>query len=280
MIILFIMLLPTGSFFMKDYLTYIKFDDLSEEQYLEEVFAKIANKDKAFTLTPNLDFMRLAYKDVEFRKIINKADYSLIDGKPILWIAKWMKKKQFKYKISGSDISTTLVGIAAEKGYSIAIFGGKDGIALKAKEKLLEKYPNLNIVYADAPVFGYEKDDELCHKYIAELNACKADIYFLCTGCPKTEKFFYKYYDEFGPGFYLSVGATVDFWAGNIKRAPKWMSNHGLEWLYRLFNDFGRLFKRYWLDFWFLLKLFNICMFNKKHFTKMIERDKQNENTL
>ena len=222
----------------------------------------------------------MTWKDKEFRKIVNWSDYSLIDGKPILWIAKWNKKKQFKYKISGSDVSEELVKIAAEKGYKIAIFGGKEGVPERAKEKLLAKYPNLQIVYAFAPKFGYEKDEELSKHYIEELNNCHADMYFLCTGAPKTERFYYQHHKEFGPGTYFSVGATVDFWAGSVKRAPKWMSNIGLEWLHRLFSDFGRLFKRYWLDFWFLVKIFFISIFNRKKFSKIIERDAQDENSI
>ena len=260
---------------MKDYIAVIKLDDISEEEYIKEVEEHIINRDKIFTVTPNLDGLRIAYKSRKVRRIINNADYSLIDGKPILWIAKWLKKKQFVHKISGSDVSNTLVEMAANKGYKIAIFGGKRGVAEAAKDNLIKKYPNLKVVYTFSPKLGYEKDAKLVKKYIQDLNDCHADIYFLCTGFPKTEKFFANHYDEFSSGLYMSVGATVDFWAGNVKRAPKWMSNHGLEWLYRLSCDFGRLFSRYWADFWFLIKMWFICHFHKKKFDKMLAKDKK-----
>nr|MCR5231208.1 WecB/TagA/CpsF family glycosyltransferase [Acholeplasmatales bacterium] len=215
------------------------------------------------------DGMRVAYKDKEIRDNINKADYVTIDGKPVLWIAKWLKKKQFKHKISGSDLTPEVLKLANEKGYTVAIFGGKNGVADMAKENIEKDYPNVKVVLTLCPKFGFENDEVLMKQYIEELNSSNADIYLMCTGFPKTEKYVFKYYDSFGPGLYLLVGATVDFLAGNIKRAPKWMSNCGLEWLYRLSKDFNRLFKRYWLDFWFLVKIFFICVFNKKKFENM-----------
>ena len=255
---------------MKDYITYLKFDSLSKDELIEEFKNNIITHKKTFTLTPNLDFLRISYKDSALRTIINEADYSLIDGKPIIWLARLThKRKIFKYKISGSDFATDLLDVANKNGYSIVLFGGKNGIAEKAKEKILGKYPNIVVKLTLCPDFGYEKDAEKSLKYVEMINNAKADIVFLCTGCPKTEKFFFKNKDLFNDATYLSVGATIDFWAGNIKRAPKWMSKVGLEWFYRLTKDFRRLFKRYWLDFLFLLKIILICLLKKKKIQKL-----------
>ena len=185
------------------------------------------------------------------------------------WIAKLCKKKNFKYKISGSDLTPSVLRLANDKGYSVTIFGGKEGVAEKAKENILRDYPNIKQCNTICPEFGYEKDELQIKKYISLINSYKSNIILMCTGFPKTERFVLNNYDLFGPGLYLNVGATVDFLAGTIKRAPKWMSKCGLEWLYRLIHDFRRLFKRYWLDGWFLLKLITICLFNKKRFVKM-----------
>lgn len=249
---------------MKDYITYLKFDDLTVEELLLEYNEKIQKKEKFFTLTPNLDFLRISYRNDNFRNLINRADYSLIDGKPIIWLAKLCKKKQFKYKISGSDFALNILELANQNGYKLALFGGKEGVPEKAKRYINDNYPNVQVVCTISPDFGYENDVIKSEKYINELNDSNADIYFLCTGTPKTELFFDSNKDEFGPGCYLSFGATIDFLAGNIKRAPKWMSNCGLEWLYRLSKDFKRLFLRYWFDFWFLLKIFFLIIFKSK----------------
>ncbi len=225
---------------------------------------------KTFTLTPNLDFLRLAYKDKDFFNIINNATFSTIDGKPLLWIAKWLHIKDFKHKISGSDLAVKLLDVMDENGYSLFLFGGKDGVAENAKEKINEKYPNIKVVGTLTPDFGYEKDEEKSLKYIEIINKTNAQFVYLCTGAPKTEKFYSKYQGKFNNANYFSVGATIDFIAGNIKRAPKWMSNCGLEWLYRLSKDFKRLFKRYWLDFWFLVKMWYLCHFRRKKINEEI----------
>jgi len=233
---------------MKDYITFLKFDDLSPDELLKCYEQDILNNKKVITETPNLDGLRVAYKDCFIRRSINFADYSTIDGTPILWLAKLIHKKQFRYKISGSDLVPMVLELANEKGFTVTLFGGKEGVAEKAKAKIEKNYPNVRVVSTMCPEFGFEKNKEQSLSYIQQINDSKANIILLCTGFPKSERFFFENYDSFGPGLYFNVGATIDFLAGSIKRAPKWMSKIGLEWFYRLFKDFRRLFKRYWLD--------------------------------
>lgn len=255
---------------MKDYITYLKFDDLTETEILDYYKENIINHKRTLTITPNLDILRITYKDKWLRDGLNSCDISTIDGKPIQWIAKFQKKKTFKHKISGSDLSLSVIEMANKNNFSLLIFGGKEGVADIAKEKLLVQYPNLRIETI-CPEFGYEKTEETSKKYINEINSMKCDIVLFCTGFPKTEQFFFKYKNLFAVAQYFFVGATVDFIAGTIKRAPKWMSNCGLEWMFRLFSDFKRLFKRYWFDFWFLIKLYLILIFNKNKIKKIID---------
>lgn len=256
---------------MKDYITYLKFDDLSEEELFECFKDDIKNHRKAVIVTPNLDGLRVSYKDAELRKYINSADYSTIDGKPLLGLAKKEKKSQFKHKISGSDMIVDLLPISNVHHWTIMIFGGKEGVAEKAKENIEKKYPNVNVVKTICPEFGFENDEHLCEKYVDEINEAHSDINLLCTGFPKTEKFYFKYQSKFNTGLYFCVGATVDFIAGNIKRAPKWMSKIGLEWLYRLMKDFRRLLKRYWLDGCFLIKIWLLITFNHRKLLQIRE---------
>lgn len=254
---------------MKKKIAKIWFNVESMDELIEAYVDATKKGIKTFTLTPNLDFMRLAYKDENFLNIINNATFSTIDGKPIMWMANWLHLKDFKYKISGSDLAVKLLEIMNEHGYSLFLFGGKDGVAEKAKQNIEMKYPNIKVVGTLTPDFGYEKDEEKSLKYISIINESKAQFVYLCTGAPKTEKFYSKYEKIFSNANYLSVGATIDFIAGNIKRAPKWMSNFGLEWLYRLSKDFKRLFKRYWLDGCFLIKMWFLYHFRRKKFNNI-----------
>ena len=250
--------------FMKRRVLYLDINTESESELLEAYKQAITVKEKTMTVTPNLDFFRIAYKNLEVRNVINAASFSTVDGKPVLWIAKWLKIKDLKYKISGSDLGMSVLKMMDENGFSIFLFGGKPGVAEKAIERINIDYPNVKIAGFLTPEMGYEKNRDLCLEYISQINAAKPDVVFLCTGSPKTEIFFEEYRDTFAPSCYFSLGATIDFIAGSIKRAPKWMSKIGLEWLYRLFSDFRRLFKRYWLDGWFLIKMWFICHFSRK----------------
>lgn len=254
---------------MKQFVTYLKFNTESIDELIHLIDIDIAKKNKSFVITPNLDFLRLSYKDENFRRIINESEYSLVDGKPIVWLAKKEKKKV--NKISGSDFIYSILELANDKGYSILLFGGKEGVAEEAKKNILKSYPSIKEVYCYTPVYGYEKNIESSEQCIDFINECYADIILLCTGAPKTEIFYHKNKEKFGPGIYLSLGATIDFLSGNIKRAPKWMSRIGLEWLYRLSKDFKRLFKRYWLDFWFLIGIYWILTFHKKRIQQLKE---------
>lgn len=248
---------------MKDYITFLRFDDLSPQELLNHYEEDIDQKRKIITETPNLDGLRVAYHDAFLRRSINSADYSVIDGVPVLWLAKLTKKKQYKYKISGSDLVPMVLDLANRKNFTVCLFGGKPGVGEAAKKNIEQSYPNVKVVSTICPDFGFEKDQNKSLSYIRQINEAKADIVLLCVGFPKSERFFFENYDKFGPSAYFNVGATIDFLAGSVKRAPKWMSKIGLEWLYRLFKDFPRLFKRYWLDFWFLVKIVVLILFKK-----------------
>lgn len=171
----------------------------------------------------------------------------LVDGKPLVWISKWYNRP-LKAKISGSDLVPILCDVASKKGYTIFIIGGKDGIAAQAKTRLENRYPNIRIVGTYAPPFGFEKDvDELNH-INQIISDAKPDLLITCFGCPKQEKWIYENISKYNAKVSICAGATVDFLAGNVKRAPRWMSEHGLEWFYRFLQEPKRMFKRYFVD--------------------------------
>lgn len=251
---------------MKKKIAYLQFNTESKLEMLSTYKECILNRRKNWTVTPNLDFMRFCYKNKDLIRIINSATYSTIDGKPILKIAKWLKIKGFKERIPGSDLSVDVLKMMNEKHFSLFLFGGKEGVAELAAKNIKEIYPNIKIVGTLCPDFEYEKDKEKSSKYIQLINLVHPDVVFMCTGAPKTEIFIANNWESLGPSTYFSVGATIDFLAGSVKRAPKWVSKIGMEWFYRLTKDFKRLFKRYWKDGCFLIKMWFLCHFKPQIF--------------
>lgn len=232
--------------------TYV--NNVSLEETVEYIEKLIEEKKKSYIVPINVDVVMKIEKDRYLKEIADNAEMVLVDGQPLVWVAKW-HKKPVKAKISGSDLVPYLCKVAAKKNYSIFIIGGKDGIADKAAEKLRKDMPGINIVGTYAPPFGFEKNEEELNKINKMISDVHPDLLITCFGCPKQEKFIYENYQKYDALVSICAGATVDFLAGNVKRAPKWMSDNGLEWLYRFFQEPKRLFKRYFVDDVKILKL-------------------------
>lgn len=232
--------------------TYVS--NITMNEALDNIEKMIKSKKKSYVVAVNVDVIMKIEQDEELKKITDEADMVLTDGKPLIWISK-LKKTPIKEKISGSDLVPKLCELSDRKGYTIFILGGKDGIAKQAKEKLESQYKNIKIVGVYSPKFGFEKDKKELTKINSMINKKKPDLLFVCLGCPKQEKWIYNHISEYDAKVSICAGATVDFLAGNMKRAPKWMSNCGLEWFYRFLQEPKRLFKRYFIDDIKILKL-------------------------
>lgn len=225
----------------------IEVDNLTMNEALDRAEELILNKKPSYVVTPNVDHIVKLETDKEFQDVYKNADLVLTDGMPLIWISK-MKGNPIKEKISGSDFFPKLCKRASEKGYSLFLLGAAEGVAAKAAENLKEKYKGLNIVGIYSPSYGFEKKDEEIKEIIKMINDVKPDILAVGLGAPKQEKFLYKYRNELNVPISLAIGASIDFEAGNINRAPKWMQNCGLEWFYRLCKEPKRMFRRYIVD--------------------------------
>ena len=230
--------------------TYV--NNVSMEQTISEIEEMIANDKKSYIVAINVDVVMKIENDSYLKKIVDSADMVLVDGKPLIWIS---NKQPVKAKISGSDLVPKLCEVAAKKNYTIFILGGKDGIAEKAKKNLERKHPGIRVVGTYAPPFGFEKNQRELKKTNDIITKAKPDILIACFGCPKQEKYIYENIEKYDAKVSICAGATVDFLAGNVKRAPKWMSEHGLEWFYRFLQEPKRMFKRYFVDDLKILKL-------------------------
>ena len=231
-------------------------DNLTMAETLNEIDKLIQEKNCSYVVTPNVDHIVRLEKDEELQKVYKNASLILTDGKPLIWISKWYKTP-IKEKISGSDLFPRVCQLAANKNYTMYLLGAAEGVADTAARNLMKKYPGLNIVGTYSPPFGFEKNEQEMNKIKTQIQDVHPDILIVGLGCPKQEKFMYYHCKELGVPISFGLGASIDFEAGNIKRAPKWMSNHGLEWLYRITQDPKRLAKRYLVDD---MKIFSLAI--------------------
>lgn len=232
--------------------TYI--NNLTMQEVVDFIEELIISKKKSYVVAVNVDVIMKIEHDEHLKKAVDSADMVITDGKPLIWISK-LHGKSIKAKISGSDLVPKLCELAAQKGHKIFIIGGKDGVADKAKANLERDYRGIRIVGTYAPPFGFEKDEVELEKINEMIIATHPDLVIACFGCPKQEKWIYENYLKYDGTVSICAGATVDFLAGNMKRAPKWMSECGLEWFYRFIQEPTRLFRRYFVEDVKIMKL-------------------------
>lgn len=198
----------------------------------------------------------IAHEDEHYKKIQNEAAVVLPDGKPLSVLER--KKGGFldAEKVSGPDLMPEVFKLSEKMGYRHFFYGTTEQTLELLKDNLERKYPNLRIAGMYAPPFRQltrEEDDEIIQK----INDSKADFLWVGLGAPKQEIWMADHKNKVH-AVMIGVGAGFDFHAGVVKRAPVWMQRCGLEWLYRLFQDPKRLWKRYVVTnskfIWYMIK--------------------------
>jgi exopolysaccharide biosynthesis WecB/TagA/CpsF family protein len=230
----------------------VAIDNLSQLELLEKLNSGIV-------FTPNVDHLMKLQGDQDFFQAYNSATYRLCDSKILFYVSRLLGAP-IKEKISGSDLFPAFYEYHKNnKEVKIFLLGAREGVALEAQNKINSKVGRAIVVGVNSPSFGFEKDEEECLKIIEQINQSGATVLAVGVGAPKQELFICKYKDKLpNIKIFLAIGATIDFEAGHIKRAPKWISELGMEWLYRLLAEPKRLWKRYLVHgptfFWLVLK--------------------------
>jgi N-acetylglucosaminyldiphosphoundecaprenol N-acetyl-beta-D-mannosaminyltransferase len=233
----------------------LPFDSLTMAETLGGIEALIAKRKGAVIFTPNVQRVVAAHQDAQIRDIYRQADLLLPDGMPLYWASRLLKRR-LKERVAGSDLIFTFSERAAQKGYRVFLLGAAPGVAARAAEKLKTDYPGLKVAGTYSPPIGFENDDREIARIEDLLRDSKPDLLFLALGLPKEERFLWKHKDRIRVPVAIGVGASIDFAAGEARRAPRWVQRIGFEWLFRLFQDPGRLWKRYLVSnsyFFFLL---------------------------
>lgn len=209
--------------------------------------------------TPNVDHLIKLQHDQEFFKAYCAADYKLCDSQILMYASRFLGTP-IKEKISGSDFFPAFYTYHKNnQDIRIFLLGGEEGVARKAQARINRKVGRKIVVGAHSPSFGFENNEKECMEIVETINKSGATVLAIGVGAPKQEKWIYKYKDKLqNIKIFLAVGATIDFEAGNVSRAPKWMSDMGFEWLHRIMVEPRRLWKRYLVDdlpfLWLILK--------------------------
>jgi N-acetylglucosaminyldiphosphoundecaprenol N-acetyl-beta-D-mannosaminyltransferase len=222
----------------------VRVDALTAEDALHAVEVLLRAGEGGAVFTPNVDHIVLADENPRMREAYARASISLADGMPLLWAARLLGRP-LPEKVSGSDFTPLLLERAAQRGWRVYFLGGAPGVAALARDKLRESLPQLQIVGVDAPTINVDDPAERRAEIVARIHAARPDIVLVALGAPKQEIWIDQVRGDLRPAVLLGVGASLDFVAGTVPRAPQWVSKAGLEWAFRLSREPRRLWRRY-----------------------------------
>lgn len=215
------------------------------DEIVESSIALIKDGIKHYICVPNAYLTVIANNDNEILNVINKADFAIADGMPLVWYSKTFKKP-IPERISGSDFFYRYCQKMNEAGISCFFFGGKDeNVIHKIVKKIRKDFKNIKITGYCIPPFVEEFKGGIKEKILNIINEKKPDVVWVGLSAPKQEKWIYDNIERLDIGMACGVGAVFNFYSGSIKRAPRWMQKAGFEWLFRMLVEPRRLFKKY-----------------------------------
>jgi N-acetylglucosaminyldiphosphoundecaprenol N-acetyl-beta-D-mannosaminyltransferase len=216
---------------------------LTFAETLDRVEGMIRRGEPGYFTTVNLHTAMLAETDPALREAVRGAAFSLADGMPLVWASR-LQGQPLPERVAGSDLLPALCELAARKGYRVFLLGGAPGVGEAAAENLCRRFPGLQVVGVEAPPFRPLTAEEE-QALVARVRAARPDLLFVAYGQPRGEVWLRENYRALGVPACVQIGATLDFMAGRVRRAPRWLQRTGLEWAYRLAQEPGRLLSRY-----------------------------------
>jgi N-acetylglucosaminyldiphosphoundecaprenol N-acetyl-beta-D-mannosaminyltransferase len=222
----------------------LDFDALSEHQAVQHIINASLAGEGGWVVTPNVDICRHTGRDPELRSLIQTATLTVADGMPLVWAAR-LGGQPLPERVAGGSLIFSLSEAAAQHGRSVYLLGGEYEVPYRAAVRLRRRYPDLTVVGADAPPFGFDADAAVIDTIRTRLAAAAPHIVFVGLGFPKQEKLIDLFALTFPGTWFIGCGAAIPYAAGTLRRAPQWMRRSGLSWLFRLMNEPHRLFRRY-----------------------------------
>jgi N-acetylglucosaminyldiphosphoundecaprenol N-acetyl-beta-D-mannosaminyltransferase len=217
-------------------------DVVDHEYAIERVTELVKKGNGGYVCFSTVHMVMESYDSPEFAAKVNGADMIVTDGMPIVWMQK-LQKHGGGSRVRANDLMILLCERAERDGLKVGFYGGRPDVIEAIRARAKRDFPDLKIVYAYSPPFRSLTPDE-DESVTREINAANPDILFMGLGCPKQENWMSAHRDRI-KAVMLGVGASFDFFAGNVKESPAWLGRLGLEWLYRLIQEPGRLWRRY-----------------------------------
>jgi len=219
----------------------IKVLNITMEQALEQIGKSVEQKQQSRCYFVNADCFNKVWSDENYFKILSSTPYIWGDGSGVKLGAKIVSQNIID-NVNGTDMLPLLCKQALAKDHSLFLLGSKPGIAEKMSENLKTSYSGIRIAgYRD----GYFDWDTESETVVGQINASQADILLVAFGAPRQEMWIQRYSSQLDAKALIGVGGLFDFFSGTMPRAPLWMRKLGVEWIFRLYKEPKRMWKRY-----------------------------------
>lgn len=217
-------------------------DAITLDGAIEKLILWATNRSSAYVCIANVHMLTSARNDDSLRSALDQSDMTLADGMPIAWaLSAVMRQRQ--ERITGPDLMWRYLKVAEEHGHRVFFYGSTVKTLNKLRSSLEAEFPKLLIAGTISPPFGALTEDEE-RRHADTINCAGTNIVFVGLGCPKQEKWMKRQKGRIAAPM-VGVGAAFDYHSGNLRRAPNWMQRSGMEWLYRLYQEPRRLWRRY-----------------------------------
>jgi N-acetylglucosaminyldiphosphoundecaprenol N-acetyl-beta-D-mannosaminyltransferase len=195
--------------------------------------------------TLNAHCYNITRSDSLYEKSLKNSSVLIPDGISIVWAVRWLTGRNLK-KIAGEDLFLFELSRLQINGGKCFFLGSTEETLKKIKERIRREYPKI-IVNTYSPPFKSEFNERDNLDMLDVINSFQPNVLMIGMTAPKQEKWAYQHFNQLQVGHICCIGAVFDFYAGTVRRAPKWMINFGLEWFYRLLKEPERMWRRYLL---------------------------------
>jgi N-acetylglucosaminyldiphosphoundecaprenol N-acetyl-beta-D-mannosaminyltransferase len=216
---------------------------ITMEQALAEITRWVETREQHYVCVTGVHGVIESQRDPELRRIHNRSGLTTPDGIPMVWAGRHAGATHME-RVCGPDLMPAVCALAAERGWTSYFYGGAEGVAERLAARLTARFPGLQVAGRMSPPFRPLTPDE-DRLVVQRINGAQPDLVWVGLSTPKQERWMAAHVGRLRAPVLLGVGAAFDLHAGLTRQAPSWMQRSGLEWLYRLYREPRRLWRRY-----------------------------------
>lgn len=225
----------------------VRLHRMTESECVRHVLDELDAGRGGWVVTANLDHLRRLVRDQSYVALCREATLVVADGMPLVWASR-LQRTPLPERVAGSNLIWSLTEGASRRGRRVFLLGGTEGTAARTGEIFQSRFPDLRLAGVHFPPFGFERDANAIQTLKDALSEAKPDIIYVALGSPKQEQLIARLRGHVPGAWWLGVGISFSFIAGEVRRAPRWMQRCGLEWVHRLGQEPRRLMRRYLID--------------------------------